>query len=99
MVVPEASTSPAMFSRTFPAPSNTRTNRRPPEAPLVSQCASANSFAEEVSTTKARPRLASSSSPRAVAAIPSSPLKQNPASVVAAVVEVASFSTPISVAL
>jgi len=102
MVVPEASTSPAMFSRTLAAPSNTRSKSRPPSAPPTSQCVSANSLAEEVSTTKGMPRLASSSSPRDVAAIPSSPLKHRPASVVAAVVEVASvasFSTPISVAL
>jgi hypothetical protein len=39
------------------------------------------------------PRFASSSSPRAVAAIPSSPLKHSPASVVAAVVEVASVAS------
>jgi hypothetical protein len=53
-------------------------------------------------TTKVIPRLASSSSPRAVAEIPSRPLKHNPASVVAAVVEVASvasFSTQISATL
>ncbi len=60
MVVIEASTSPAMSSRTFPAPSNTRTNNLPPEAPLVSQCASANSFAWEVSSIHPSPRFAAS---------------------------------------
>ena len=50
MVVIEASTSPAMSARTFPAPSNTRTNSRPPDAPTVSQCATANSLAWEVSS-------------------------------------------------
>jgi len=37
MVVSEARTSPAMFSRTFIAASKQRTKRRPPSAPPTSQ--------------------------------------------------------------
>ena len=59
MVVSEASTSPAAFSRTVPSPPKQRTNSRPPSAPLTSQCASANSFAWVQSTTKAKPFCAS----------------------------------------
>jgi hypothetical protein len=102
MVVSEASTSPAAFSRTVPSPPKQRTKTRPPSAPSTSQCAGANSFAFVVSTTKAKPLWASSGSPRPVGAIPSSPLKASPARVVCAVVEVATAarpSTPTSVAL
>jgi hypothetical protein len=54
MVASEASASPAASSRTIPSPPKQRTNKRPPSAPLTSQCASANSFACVVSTTKAK---------------------------------------------
>ena len=37
LVVSEASTSPAAFSRTVPSPPKQRTNSRPPSAPLTSQ--------------------------------------------------------------
>ena len=90
-----------MSSRTFPAPSNTRTNSRPPEAPLVSQCASANSFAWEVSSIHPSPRFAASVTARSVGVRSVSPLKQKSAMKVAVVVEVAmviSPSTPTSVA-
>ena len=101
MVVSEASTSPPTFSRTVPSPAKQRTKSLPPSAPLTSQCASANSLAWMQSTTKAKPFCASSSNPREVGAMPSSPLKDSPAKVVA-VVELAtapSLSTPTSVAL
>ncbi len=75
MVVSEASASPAASSRTVPSPPKQRTKRRPPSAPLTSQCASANSFACVVSTTKARPFCASIESPREVGVTPSRPLK------------------------
>lgn len=102
MVVPEASTSCGWFSRTVPAPSKQRTQSRPPSAPPTSQCANANSFACVVCTTKAAPRFAFSSSPRPVAATPSSPFQDSAAMVVSVVVEVAMMqapSTPISVLL
>jgi hypothetical protein len=102
IVVSEASTSPAAFSRTAPSPPKHRTKIRPPSAPFTSQCARANSFAWVQSTTKAKPFCASQSSPREVGVMPSSPLKARAASVVPEVVEVAivaSPSTPISVAL
>ncbi len=101
-VVIEASASPATFSRTFIAASKQRTKIRPPSAPPTSEWAKANSLAWLHSTTKAKPRCASSSSPRAVGVMSSSPLKDSPARVVAEVVEVATTarpSTPISVAL
>ena len=64
MVVSEASTSPAAFSRTVPSPPKERTNKRPPSAPLTSQCARANPLAWVQSTTKAKPFCASNSRPR-----------------------------------
>jgi hypothetical protein len=102
MVVREASTSPAAFSRTRPSPPKLRTKSLPPSAPLTSQCASANSLGCVQSTTRTKPFCASQSSPREVGAMPSSPLKDSPVSVVAVVVEVATAatpSTPTSVAL
>jgi hypothetical protein len=55
IVVSEARTSPATFSRTVPLPSKHRTNSRPPAAPFTSECARANSLAWVQSTTKASP--------------------------------------------
>ena len=66
MVVSEASTSPAAFSRAVPSPPKQRTNKRAPSAPLTSQCARANSLARVESATKANPFCASHSRPRAV---------------------------------
>jgi hypothetical protein len=86
-VVSEAGTSPAMFSLTTMPASKQRTNSQPPSAPPTSQCARANSLAELVSTAKARHRLASNSSPREVAAMPSRPLQDGPARLLALVVE------------
>ena len=85
MVVSEASTSPATFSRTVPSPPKQRTKSRPPSAPLTSQCASANSLACVQSTTKAKPFCASSGSPPAGRADPVQPVEGGPARVVAAV--------------
>ena len=73
MVVSEASTSPAAFSRTVPSPPMQRTNSRPPSAPLTSQWASANSSAWMQSTANAKPFWASHSRPPEVAAMPSRP--------------------------
>jgi hypothetical protein len=55
MVVSEASTSSAAFSRTAPSPPKQRTKTRPPSAPFTSRWASANSLAWMQSTTKAKP--------------------------------------------
>ena len=68
MVVSEASTSPAAFSRTMPSPQKQRTNSRPPSAPFTSQRARANSLAYVQSTTNAQPFGASQSDPRDVCA-------------------------------
>ena len=51
MVVSEASTSPAAFSRTVPSPPKQRTNKRPPSAPFTSQRASANYFGRFITST------------------------------------------------
>ena len=55
MVVSEASTSLATFSRTVPLLSKRRTNKCPRSAPFTSQWARANSLAWVQSTTKAKP--------------------------------------------
>lgn len=99
-VVIEASASPAMFSRTFIA-SKQRTKINPPSAPPT-KWTEGELLRLGAVHHEGEPRCASSSSPRAVRVMSSSPLKDRPAGVVALVVEVTTTarpSTPTSVAL
>lgn len=95
MVIPEASRSPEMSSRTLAAPSKTRTKSWPSSAPPTTQCASANSLACDVSSIQPGPRFAASVTTPSVGVGSVSPLKQKSAmKVVVVVVVVAMVISP-----
>ncbi len=79
IVVSDASTSPAAFSRTVPLPSKQRTKSRPPSAASTSQRGEGELTGLGAAHHEGEALLRSSSSPRPVAATPVQPVEGQPA--------------------